>query len=91
MKPTRLSLLRAASAMALITSPTVHAAGGSWNVNNSGTWSTVGNWTPAAVPGTAAGDAVNLRFNISAARTVTINTAVTVGDLNIGGGNFSFR
>ena len=84
MKPTRLSLLRAASAMALITSPTVHAAGGSWNVNNSGTWSTAGNWTPAAVPGTAAGDAVNLRFNISAARTVTINTAVTVGDLNIG-------
>jgi hypothetical protein len=29
MKPTRLSLLRAASAMALITSPALHAAGGS--------------------------------------------------------------
>jgi fibronectin-binding autotransporter adhesin len=72
-------------AMALTASP-LFAAGGSWNVDAAGSWETAGNWTPSAVPGTAAGDAVNLLFNISAARTVTIGTGVTatVGDLNIG-------
>ena len=85
MKPTRLSLLRAASAMALVTSPTVHAAGGSWNVNNNGNWSTASNWTHAAVPGTAAGDVVNIQFNIGTSKTITIDTTSrTVGDLNIG-------
>lgn len=85
MKPTRMSLLQAASAMAIISSPAVHAASGSWNVNNAGNWSTAGNWTPAAVPGTAAGDVINLQFNITAARTVTIDaTSRTAGDLNIG-------
>ncbi|OYV03763.1 MAG: hypothetical protein CFE26_20445, partial [Verrucomicrobiales bacterium VVV1] len=72
-------------AMALTASP-LFAAGGSWNVDAAGSWETASNWTPVAVPGTAAGDAVNLLFNISAARTVTIGTGVTatVGDLNIG-------
>src|ERR1035437_10218304 len=61
------------------------AASGTWNVNAAGNWSTAGNWTPAAVPGTAAGDTVGLTFNITAARTVTINTTSrTVGTLNIG-------
>ena len=61
------------------------AASGTWNVNAAGNWSTAGNWTPAAVPGTAAGDTVGLTFNITAARTVTIDaTSPTVGTLNIG-------
>lgn len=46
------------------------AASGSWNVTTSGSWNTAGNWTPAAVPGTAAGDVVGLVNSITAARTV---------------------
>ncbi len=86
MKPTRLSLLRAASAMAILSSPAAHAVGGNWNVNNLGNWSLATNWSSnPTVPGTAAGDAVNLQFNITAARIVTIDTTSrTVGDLNIG-------
>ena len=61
------------------------AAGGSWNVDAAGNWSLATNWTPAAVPGTAAGDVINLANDITAARTVTIDaTSRTAGDLNIG-------
>jgi hypothetical protein len=43
------------------------------------------------VPGTAAGDTVGLTFNITAARTVTINTTSrTVGTLNIGDSGSSY-
>ena len=69
----------------LITVPTLRAASGAWNVDAAGNWSTATNWTPAVVPGTAAGDVVDLTFNITAARTITIDTTSrTVGDLNIG-------
>jgi autotransporter-associated beta strand protein len=87
MKPTRNPFVRAALASAIVITAgqSIYAAGGSWNVNNPGDWSTASNWTPAAIPGTTAGDVVNLQFNITAARTVTINTTSRiVGDLNIG-------
>ena len=86
MKPNRMSLLRAASAMAIVTSPAAHAVGGNWNVNAAGNWSTATNWSSnPTVPGTAAGDVINLQFNITAARTVTIDTTSRrAGDLNIG-------
>jgi fibronectin-binding autotransporter adhesin len=65
--------------------PAAYAASGNWNVNTAGNWSAAANWLPAAVPGTAAGDVVGLTFNITAARTVTIDTTSrTVGTLNIG-------
>jgi autotransporter-associated beta strand protein len=60
------------------------AAGGNWNVDAGGSWNTAGNWSPAAVPGTTAGDVVGLTYNITAARIVTNNAAVTLGTLNIG-------
>jgi autotransporter-associated beta strand protein len=61
------------------------AAGGDWNVDADGFWNTPSNWNPAVVPGTTAGDAVNLTFDITtAAKTVTIDTAVRLGTLNIG-------
>ena len=64
---------------------TAHAANGAWSVDAAGNWGTAANWTPAAIPGTTAGDVVDLTFNISAARIVTIDTTSrTVGDLNIG-------
>ena len=68
------------------------AASGKWNTNASGNWSTAANWTPAVVPGTTAGDVVRLTFNITGARTVTMNTTSrTVGTLNIGDSGSSYR
>ena len=61
------------------------AAGGSWAVDADGNWSTPANWTPATVPGTAAGDVVALTNNLTAARTVTLDdTSRIVGTLFIG-------
>lgn len=61
------------------------AAGGSWVADADGNWSTASNWSPAAVPGTAAGDVVALTNDISAPRTVTLDdTSRTVGTLLIG-------
>lgn len=69
----------------MISIPTLHAASGTWNVDAAGNWSLTTNWNPVAVPGTTAGDVVNLTNNITAARTVTIDTTSrSVGDLNIG-------
>jgi autotransporter-associated beta strand protein len=72
-----------AVAMALTAKP-VRAASGSWNVDAAGGWGTAGNWNPAAVPGTAVGDVINFTNNIGAARTITLDGARTLGDLNIG-------
>ena len=64
------------------------AQSGTWNVDAAGNWSLGSNWDPAAVPGNAAGDVVGLTNNITAARTVTIDTTSrTVGALNIGDSN----
>ena len=64
------------------------AQNGTWNVDASGDWSLNTNWNPAAVPGNAAGDVIGLTNNITAARTVTIDTTSrTVGALNIGDSN----
>src|SRR5713226_6796767 len=65
-----------AAAFALLAAPSAFAASGNWNVTTK--------WSPAAVPGTAAGDVVGLTFDITAARIVTLNVAATVGTLNIG-------
>ena len=75
----------------VISIPTLHAASGTWNVDAAGNWGTAGNWTPAAIPGTAAGDIISLTNNITAARTVTIDaTSRTAGDLNIGDSTTAF-
>ena len=64
------------------------AQSGTWNVDAAGNWSLGSNWDPAAVPGNAAGDVVGLTNNITAARTVTIDTTSrTVGTLTIGDAN----
>ena len=64
------------------------AQSGTWNVDASGDWSLGSNWDPAVVPGNAAGDVVGLTNNITAARTVTIDTTSrTVGTLTIGDAN----
>ena len=53
----------------------------SWTVDAAGNWSTGANWTVA--PGNAAGDIINLRNNITAGRTITMDTVGTAGILNI--------
>jgi autotransporter-associated beta strand protein len=78
-----------AVAMALTAKP-VRAASGSWNVDAAGGWGTAGNWNPAAVPGTAVGDVINFTNNIGAARTITLDGARTLGDLNIGDSTTGF-
>ena len=75
----------------LCSAPGSHAASGNWNVNADGNWSTATNWSPAAVPGTTAGDVVGLTYNITAPRTVTIDTTSrTVGTLKIGDSSSAF-
>ena len=71
--------------LALAASP-LSAAGGSWNATAGGStsWATPANWTPAAVPGTTAGDVVNFTNDIVAGYSVRLDGIRTVGDLNIG-------
>jgi fibronectin-binding autotransporter adhesin len=79
-----------AAVLALGFVPSAFAASGNWNVDAAGNWNTAGNWSPAAVPGTAAGDVVGLNFNLTAARIVTLDTAATMGTLNLGDPTTSF-
>jgi autotransporter-associated beta strand protein len=60
------------------------AGNGTWNVDADGFWNEPSNWDPTVVPGTTAGDVVNLTFDITTNKTVTIDTAVRLGTLNIG-------
>jgi autotransporter-associated beta strand protein len=72
-------------ALAFGAATVARADSGTWNVNAAGNWSAATNWNPAVVPGIAAGDIVGLTFDITAARTITIDaTSRTVGTLNIG-------
>lgn len=56
------------------------ATDSTWNVNNSGNWSTATNWTGSAVPN-AVDDIARLTFSINANRTVTLTADVTVAQL----------
>lgn len=71
--------------LAALAPSSARAVSGTWNVDSNGAWSTAGNWNPAAVPGTTAGDIVSLSRDLTAARTVTLDTTSrTVGTLNLG-------
>ncbi len=63
-----------------------YAASGDWTNNAASIWSAATNWSSnPTVPGTTAGDTVGLNFDLTANRTVTIDTtARIVGTLNIG-------
>lgn len=76
-------LMAVVTLVAALNSP---AASGNWTNNAASIWSAATNWNSnPTVPGTAAGDTVGLTFDITAARTVTIDTTSrTVGVLNIG-------
>ena len=74
------------------------ALAGSADVNGTGlnggawTWSTLGDWTGGAAPGTIAGDVVGLSGNFTNNATITIDTTSrTLGILNIGDTTSTFR
>jgi autotransporter-associated beta strand protein len=79
-----------AFAIGCFSGATANAA--TWNVDNSGNWGTAGNWS-GAVPD-AAGATAELTYDITAARTVTINISSRIlgkltirdSDYSIGGG-----
>lgn len=85
----RLSFPLASAIAALLAAPSLHAVNGNWNVDAAGNWSTAASWSSTpTVPGTVAGDVIGLNNNISAARTVTIDTTGrTAGTLNVGDSN----
>ncbi len=80
-----------AATTALTISLNAYAASANWNVDADGTWSTATSWSSdPIVPGTAAGDVIGLNFDITTVgKTVTIDTAVRIGTLNIGDPNGS--
>lgn len=60
------------------------ATTGTWILNNAGNWTgTPANWQGGVIPN-AVGDIAVFRNDISAARTVTLNSAITLGGLNLG-------
>ena len=78
------SALAAVLSLAFSTA-TTFAVSGSWTNDASSNWSVATNWSSnPTVPGTTAGDVVSLTNNLTAARVVTLDTAATVGTLNIG-------
>ena len=65
------------------------AASGTW-INTSATtanWSDATKWQTSVVAGSTAGDTANLTANITANVVITLDTAVTLGTLNIGDAN----
>ena len=72
--------------MAVTASDVVAATTGIWTNNNSSVWSTGANWLNGTIP-VSAGDTAYITNNITANTTVTIDTPVTLGALNIGDAN----
>lgn len=76
----------------LLATENTRAANGSWTNDASDNWSNIANWSPNAVPGTTAGDVVSLTNNITAPRTVTIDSGSLpiIGTLNLGDSGTAF-
>ncbi|MEQ1859582.1 MAG: autotransporter-associated beta strand repeat-containing protein [Chthoniobacteraceae bacterium] len=66
-----------------IWTPRSGAATAVWNFDGAGNWTTGGNWLDGVAPN-AVGDIADFRFNISAARTITLDAPITLGGLRIG-------
>lgn len=84
----RLVKTRLATALIVAASlamPSLQASTGTWNVDADGLWSNAGNWTPGIADG--ATFTANLNFGITANRIVTLDSARSIGILNIGDTN----
>lgn len=82
-------LSAAATAVALAAAATVHAVPGNWTNVGGGNWSTASNWSSdPTVPGTTAGDAVNLNADFTAGgKTINLDVNATVGSMIFGDSN----
>ncbi len=58
------------------------AANGTWNIDGASSWNTGGNWSGGIPNGV--GESAAFSFNITAARSVTLDGDKTVGELTIG-------
>jgi fibronectin-binding autotransporter adhesin len=69
-------------ALLALTSAPLHAASDTWNLDANGTWDTAvtSSWLGGTVP-QAAGETANFTNVISASRTITMNSAITVGSI----------
>ncbi len=63
--------------------PRAQSATHFWNFDGSGNWTAGSNWLDGNAPN-AIGDIANFNFNISAARTVTLDAPITLSGLLIG-------
>jgi autotransporter-associated beta strand protein len=68
------------SASPLLASAPAFGTDGTWNTNASGNWSATGSWVGGIIPDGTDGTA-NIVFNITATRTVTVDTPRTIGNL----------
>ena len=75
-----------AVAATLAFSSSAFAVSGNWiNTGATGNWNTATNWSSnPTVPGTTAGDTVNLNANFAAATAITLDTNAIVGTMVFG-------
>ena len=74
-----------AALLALASVEKASAASGNYTATAAGSWGTAANWSSnPTVPGTTAGDIININSNIAAAATVTLDGTRTMGTLLIG-------
>lgn len=78
--------LLAGSALCLASS--AYAENGTWNADALGNWTDATKWTPGIPNGI--GDVASLTYDITAARTVSLNGDKTIGALQIGDPGTSF-
>ena len=77
-------LLLAAAAAALLLTPTTRAASGTWTNDASGVWSAGANWLGGAIGDGTDATADFSTINITADRTVTLDSARSAGTLKFG-------
>ena len=73
-------VLLAAAVASGVGSQSAHAASGTWAVDADGDWSTSGNWSSGTVAD-GVDSTASFTNNITATRTVTLDTARTIGNL----------
>ncbi|HLX60660.1 MAG TPA: C25 family cysteine peptidase [Planctomycetota bacterium] len=76
--------LKAAFVLSVLCAAGAYAASGTWVPAAGGGWGTASNWNPAAVPGSAAGDIINIMTNITATATITLDANRTAGTIVLG-------
>ena len=80
----RIPFALASAIAAMLATQVAHAAAGTWNVDANGIWSLNTNWLNSIIADSAAANFTN---NITADRTVSLDSARTITGLTFGDGN----